>query len=102
MANKLQALRFRSAQRVQRLTESQIAETNFIENIKRIGKSFLFADLREELDRFMNGEIEHVVNRFAFDFDFQHVRLETFSFALGAAHIKIAQELHLDLFESRS
>src|SRR5262245_12010740 len=28
----------------------------------------------------------------------EHVRLEAFAFAFCAAHIKIAQELHLDLF----
>ena len=40
------------------------------------------------------------MNRFAVQFDFQHVGLKPFSFALGAAHIKIAQKLHLDFFKT--
>ena len=42
------------------------------------------------------------MDRFAVQFNFQDVRLETFAFTFRAAHIKIAQELHLDLFEPRA
>ena len=84
------------------MTESQITQANFIENIQRIRESFLFADLDEELDRFVHRELQQVMDRFVVQFNFQHVGLESFSFAFGAADIEIAQELHLDLFESRA
>ncbi len=35
MTNEFQALRFAAAQRVQRLTESQITETDFVQDIER-------------------------------------------------------------------
>ena len=31
---------------------------------------------------------------------FENVRLETFAFALGTAHKKIAQKLHFDFFKA--
>ena len=37
------------------------------------------------------------MNRFSLQLNPEHVRLETFAFAFRAAHIKVAQELHLDL-----
>ena len=40
------------------------------------------------------------MNRFAVQFHFQNVRLKTSAFAFGAAHVKIAQELHLDFLET--
>src|SRR3984893_12608935 len=100
MLDEFQSLRFAAGKRVQRLAKPQITEPDFVENIERTGEGFLFADLGEELDRFAHGQIEHIMNRFAVQFDFQHVRLEPFAFAFGAADIEIAQELHVDLFES--
>src|SRR5438874_4221520 len=100
--DQFQTLRFAARKSVERLAESQITETDFIEYIQRIRQSFLFADLREELDRLAYGPLQHVVDRFAVQFNFQDVRLETFAFTFRAAHIKIAQELHLDLFEPRA
>jgi len=40
------------------------------------------------------------VNRAAFQFHFQDVRLKTAAFAFRATHVEIAQELHLDLLEA--
>ena len=100
MPNELQTLRFATGERVERLAESQITETDFIQNIERLRQRFRFADLREKMNRFADGHLEHIVNRFAVQVGLQHVRLESFSFALGAANIKIAQELHLDFFET--
>src|SRR5262245_27692680 len=100
MPNKFQALRFAAAQRVQRLAKSQIAESDLIENIERLGERFRFADLREELDRLSHREPEQIVKRFAVELDFEHVRLEAFPFALRAAYVEIAQELHLYFFET--
>ena len=99
MPDEFQTLRFAARQGVQRLAESQITESNFIQHIERIGETLLFADPSEELDRFAHGQLEHVVNRLVVQFNFQHVRLESFPFAFGTADIQIAQELHLDLFE---
>ena len=81
------------------MPKSQITETDFVQNIERPGKRFYFADLGEELNRFVDRELEQIVNRFAVQFDFQDVRLKTFALAFGATHIEIAQELHLDLLE---
>ena len=100
MPDEFQPLRFAAGKRVERLSEPQIAEPNFFEHIERLRKIFLLADLREELNRFGHGQLEHVVNRFAVQLHLQHVRLKTAAFAFRAAHIEIAQELHLDLFET--
>ena len=99
MPNQFQPLRFATAERVQRLTEPQIPKSDFAQNVERFRQRLRFADLGEELDRLAHGELKHVVNRFPVQLDFQHVRLEPFAFAFGAAHVKIAQELHLDLLE---
>src|SRR5215208_6712671 len=58
----------------------------------------MFWDSTKELNGFANREFKNVVNRFLVQAHLQHVWLETFAFAFCAAHIKIAQELHLDLF----
>src|ERR1700693_562951 len=102
VSNQLQALRFAAGKRVQGLAEAQVTQANFIQNIERLGEGLEFADLPEELDRFVNSQFEQIVNRLAVQFNFQDMRLESFSFAFGAPHIEIAQELHFDLLEAGS
>ena len=100
MPDQFQPLRFAAGQRVERLAQPQITKPDFLEHIQRFAELFRFADLREELDRFAHGQLEHVVDRFAVELDLQNVRLEATALAFRAAHKKIAQELHLDLFET--
>src|SRR5205085_2923112 len=97
--DEFQPLRFAAGKRVERLAEPQISEPDFIQNIERIAELFRFADQREKLDRFVNSQLEHVVNRLLVQLHAQDVRLKTAAFAFGAANVKIAQELHLDLFK---
>ena len=82
------------------MAEAQVTESHFFEHIKRLGKIFSFADLREKLDRFGHGQFQYVVDRFAMHPHFQHVRLKAAAFAFGAAHIEVAQKLHLDFFKT--
>ena len=82
------------------MAESQVTEADFVEDIERIGESFLLADLGEELNRFVHGQSQHVVDRLVVQFNFEHVRLEPFPFTLRAADIEIAQKLHLNLFKA--
>jgi hypothetical protein len=51
-----------------------------------------------ELDRFLEGHLEHVVDAFAVRADLQRVRLVAAAIALGTGDEEIAEELHLDLF----
>ena len=90
MADEFQPLGFAAAQRIKRLTQSQITESDFLQNFKRIGQRFLFSDPREPCRCFGHGEFEHIVNRFAVQFNFKHMRLEAPSLAFRAAHVKIA------------
>src|SRR5437764_3428385 len=99
VSDELKPLRFAAGKRVERLAEPQISEPDFIQNIERIAELFRFADQREKLDRFVNSQLEHVVNRLLVQLHAQDVRLKTAAFAFGAANVKIAQELHLDLFK---
>src|SRR5438105_709624 len=90
MADELQPLGFAAAQRIQRLPQSYITESHFLQNCKRIGKRFLLSDLREPCRRFRHREFEHIVNRFAAKFNFEHVRLEAASLTFRTAHVEIA------------
>ena len=60
--DEFEPLRFAAGKRVERLAESQITEPDFIQNIERIAEFFRFADQREELNGFVDGQLEHVVN----------------------------------------
>ena len=46
------------------------------------------------------GHFQHVMDRSATDTDLQDVRLKAASFAFRAAQVKVAEKLHLDLFEA--
>ena len=100
MPDELEPLRFAAGKSVERLAESQITEPDFLQHVERSGERLLLPRSREKLDRLAHGHLEHFVNRFAVEFHFQHVRLEAPAFAFRAAHVKIAQELHLDLLET--
>ena len=100
MPDQLQPLRFAAGQGVERLPEPQITEAHFIEHIEFVAEFLGFANLREKLDCFTYRHLEDAVDRFSVELDAQDVRLKTAAFALGAPHVEIAQELHLDLFEA--
>src|SRR5437870_4076786 len=102
MSNQFQPLRFAAGERVQWLSKAQITEANFFEHRKRLRQSRFFANFGKELDRFAHSQFEQIVDRFPVQFHIQDVRLKTAAFALGAAYVKVAQELHFDLFETGS
>ena len=64
-----------------------------------MGERLLLADLGEKLDRFRDRQRQHIMNRFAMQLHPEDVRLKAATFALGAAHIEIAQKLHLDFLK---
>src|SRR4051794_35216579 len=100
MCNQFQTLRFAAGESVQRLTEPQVTKSDFIKDIEFAAELFGLANQREELDRFTYCHLEDVVDRSAVQLHFQDVRLEPAAFALRAAHVEIAQELHLDFLEA--
>src|SRR5437870_11329756 len=70
MPDEFQTLRFTAGESVQRLTEPQITEPDFIEYIQRLGETPLFANLSEKMDRFAHGQLQDIVNRFVVQFNF--------------------------------
>ena len=54
----------------------------------------------EPSDGFFDGELEDVVDGFAFEFDLEGVGLVAFAFALGAGDVEVAEELHFDFLEA--
>src|SRR5205085_11781922 len=79
---------------------TQVTEPDFIQHVELVAKRFRLPDLSEELNRFADGHLQNVVDRFPIDLYPENVRLESAPFALRATHIKIAQELHFDLLEA--
>src|SRR5213593_1832712 len=100
MPNEFQSLRLATRKRVERLTEPQIPEANFFKHHERLGKSLRFTDLREEPDCFADRDFQQIVNRFAVQQHFEHMRLKTGAVAFRATDVEIAKELHLDLFKT--
>src|SRR6266481_3471475 len=102
MSYQLQPLRFATGKRVQRLAESQITKSDLFEHFKS-GRNFRTAiatAFGKKLDGFADREFKNIMNGFSVEAHLEHVWLETFAFAFGAAHVEIAQKLHLDLFVS--
>ena len=64
MPDQLQPLRFATGKRVQRLTEPQITESNFLEHFQTGGnfRTALVTELRKELNCFTHRQLEHVMN----------------------------------------
>ncbi|HZJ16036.1 MAG TPA: hypothetical protein VFD27_13370, partial [Chthoniobacteraceae bacterium] len=98
--DELEPLRFAAGQSVERLTEPKITEPNLLQDAERPCQRLCFSQSGEKLHRFAHRELKHFVNRAPCQLDLLYVRLETPPFALRATHIKIAQELHLDLLET--
>jgi hypothetical protein len=115
MADELEALGFAAGEDIERLAEAEIAEADLLEDAQRLDN--LLAKARagaagvpcldglrakggEELDGLRDGGIEHVVDRFAVDFYFEHMRLVALAVALRAADEDVAEELHFDLLEA--
>ena len=87
------------------MTESQITKPDFFKHLESVGnlrRAFelqcLVANLCKKLNRFADRQLENVVNGSVVQAHFQHMRLKPFAFAFRAAHEKIAQKLHLNLF----
>src|SRR5205085_8175669 len=97
VSDELETLGFAAGKRIERLSQTQVTEPDFIQHVELVAKRFRLPDLSEELNRFADGHLQNVVDRFPIDLYPENVRLESAPFALRATHIKIAQELHFDL-----
>src|SRR3982751_5459618 len=100
MLNQLETLRFAAREGVQWLTKAQIAKADLLQQTERSGQRVSFTQRREKLNGLTDGQLQNLMNGATLEFHLQHVRLETLPFAFRAAHIKVAQELHLDFFKT--
>ena len=94
MADKFEPLRFTSGKRVQWLTEPQIPEPNFFQDLKWNSKFLPFLDRSEKLDGFTNRELEDVVNRLAMQPDAKDVLKQAFADAEVPADVEVYSSLH--------
>ena len=97
--DELQPLRLAATQDIQRLAEREVAQPHLLQHHQRL-HHFLFAHLGEKADRLRDRQLQHVVDGFPREPDFQHMRLVAPPLALRAADEDIAQELHLDFLEA--
>src|SRR5262245_20931524 len=89
----LDPLRFSARERRRGLPQSQISQTDVVENLQPPQHLRRRAEKRERLT---NREIEHLVNRSAAVPHFKHLRPESLAIALLARHKYVGEELHLD------
>ncbi len=100
MADELEALGFATAEGIERLTETQIAETRLAQQAHGFhdtSGAFRF-HAAEELRGIIHGHAQDLMDVLSLETETQRVRLVAPAFALRAGHVEIAQELHLDLF----
>src|SRR6476620_11644155 len=100
MPDELETLRFAAGKRVEWLPEAHITKSHFFQNPKRPRERLAFPERVKKFDRFAHRKFQEFVSGATFQFHFEHVRLETSPFAFRAAHVEIAQELHLDFLET--
>src|SRR6476620_601655 len=93
MRGNLDALRFTARQRGGRLTEPQIAETDFVENLQAAQD---FRRTAEEGQRFADGQVEHLMHGSTAVAHLEDLRLEPLAVALVARHEYVGEELHFD------
>src|SRR5215831_13816658 len=90
----LEALRFAARERRRRLAEPQITKPDLLQLPERLAE-FLFA--RKEADRFVDGELENLVDVAAVHANVEHRGLESLAAAFVAGHEHVRHEHHLDL-----
>src|SRR6185369_7448442 len=93
----LEALRFAAGERIGRLPEAEIAETDGAERGELLQDGAL---VDEELCRLVDREVEDLVDVFSFVADLHHLLAEAAAVALFADHFDVGQELHVDLYRA--
>src|SRR3954447_2111840 len=100
MFDQLQPLRFATRKCVEGLPEADVAQPNFFQKAERPRQRVSFAARGKKLDGLTYRQLQNFMNRAAFQFHLQHMRLETTSLAFRATDVEVAQELHLDFFKT--
>src|ERR1700694_1524010 len=90
----LDALRLTAGQLRRRLTQPDVAETDFAEGLQLAPDS---RDAVEELGRLLDAHVEHVGNRLAPVGDFESFLVVPLALADLAGDVDIREEVHLDL-----
>src|SRR6516165_6163700 len=96
VAHKLQALRLSAGQDIDRLAESQVAESDFLKELKRLGQSIARIDGSKECNCLSYSQFKNIVNRFAAQLDCENVRLIAFALAFSAPNVLVTKKLHFD------
>ena len=102
VTHEFKSLRFTARERVERLTKAQVTEPGFDDHGERLHHrvSLLHAQLAKPLHGFLHGHAEHLVDVLVGERELERMQLVALPFALGAGHIQVAEELHLDLLEA--
>src|SRR4051812_2161728 len=94
LGRELHALRLATRQRRRRLAETDVTEPDGVERLQAT------TDLRyvlEEDHGLLDGHVEHVGDRLAFEADVERLLVVSLAVALLARHVDVGQEVHLDL-----
>ena len=109
MTDELQPLALAAGERVDRLTEPQIAEADFLQKLQSGEGTTAGRNgdvVEEEIERVVDGGVEHVRDGpmacAAAKLHFQNVLTIAAAVAFRAADEDVAEELHLDLLEARA
>src|SRR5260370_34700324 len=92
MGRELQTLCFSAGKRCRGLTETQIAEADFVQDAE-FGNDLWHID--EKRQRFADRELQNFVNILAMIADFQNAALEARAAALFADELYVREKLHL-------
>src|SRR2546429_2777601 len=92
MRGELQALRFSAGERCRRLSETQVAESNFVQD-SEFGNNLWNID--EKRQGLANRQLQYFVNILPVIADFQNAALEARASALFADEFNVRQKLHL-------
>src|SRR5262249_43689817 len=76
-----------------RLTEAQVAESYFFEDVELFDK---LGHVGKKFEAFAHGEVEHVVDVLALITHLKHLRLIARALALFADQFDVGEELHFD------
>src|SRR5260370_35520896 len=93
MCRELQPLRFSPRKRCRRLSEPQVAESNFIQH-SELGNNFWYID--EERQRLANRQLQYFMDIFPVITDFQNPALKERATASFADQFDIRKKLHLN------
>ena len=93
--SQLYALALTSGERGGGLSQLDIAQSHFLDNLNLIQ---YLGHILEELHRTVDGHIQHIGNGLAFKAHFQRLAVIAFAVAHLARHIHIWQEIHLNAF----